>query len=66
MKFRTAIPVLLVCSSLAVSGCSLIDPFVTWEPLEEAKQQVKLTAVDVERISDAEHRDSLKRALVKY
>lgn len=66
MKFRAAIPVLLVCSSLAVSGCSLIDPFVTWEPLEETKQQVKLTAVEVERIgSDAEHRDSLKRALAK-
>ena len=31
MKFRTAIPVLLVCSSLAVSGCSLLNPHVTWE-----------------------------------
>lgn len=31
MKFRTTIPVLVVCSSLAVSGCSLLNPYVTWE-----------------------------------
>ena len=54
MKFRAATPVLLVCSSLVVSGCSLLNPHVTWERPEKGQPVTLQSAIEyANRAKDA-------------
>ncbi len=53
-------------TSQLVAGCTLIDPFVTWDPLEEPKQQTELTLEDVNRLESEPKKDGpLSRAFAK-
>ena len=60
MKFRATIAVLLVCSSLAVSGCSLLNPHVTWDRPDPKDGTITLTMA-IEYANDA--KDAYKGAV---
>jgi len=59
MKLRATIPVLLICCSLAVSGCSLLNPHVTW-PRPQRGEPVTLQSA-IEYANDA--KDAYKGAV---
>ena len=46
MKSRATIPVLLICGGLALSGCSLLNPHVTWERPPEGQSVTLQSAID--------------------
>ncbi|MHA1153965.1 MAG: hypothetical protein ACTSQ7_15120, partial [Alphaproteobacteria bacterium] len=59
MKLRATIPVLLICCSLAVSGCSLLNPHVTW-PRPQRGEPLTLQSA-IEYANDAQ--DAYKGAV---